>query len=377
MRVQLWKLIRICFFAWQVIANAIICSVGVWQLSTTSGLAIDKYLIFLGAFSLVFVFGIIFIELLVDNPITSRLWFELLWVGIFSVMQLAGAVALCVKHESLCKVDALACQSSQVLLAFIWICFMTLASYTILLAFPAYRCQASDSRVWNHPVNRFRWSNQRKCRLHSPSSPTAQAKPRFNQDDFVVAAPVARRAQNPLSYTHRFGLGSDYEIEHYRPPSHHGAKQVSLNDPPLPTQTAPIAQPAPIQTPHALDMTSNAGPSLHPERMKAAFLPSRREPVQPQPLRPIRREPSPKQPDTMHVSAPPEQKQAGHVASDHRGFEDVQKPTELDLRRASASSRVKPSGPRRQSASSGGGPTSFRPPPLKLEHISSYGDPHG
>jgi hypothetical protein len=401
MKVKLWQCTRICFFISQIIANSLICSIGAWQLSSLAGLPIDKYLIFLGAFGLAFVFTLIFIELALQNPITSRLWFEFLWVGLFFAMEFAGAVAFSTKFPVICSSTAGVdpCRSARPLLAFSWICTAILAGYLILLAFPTYQCHRSNSRIWQYPVKKFRWSDPKKCLFSAPSSPIIP--PTFNQDNFVVAAPVARRLQDPERYAHRFGLGSDYEIEHYRPPSHFGANkgEPRSSSPTPPVPPLPKAQNCclPKSTPTAMApppvsqiFTDNAA-SLYPRHVQAVIpvnipppppLPS---PVPTQLLQPVRSDPTQPvlgdwpRPDAM--SAP----RVSHQARDERPPEGAspeqhippqqQQPSEVGPRHAHSSSRNRPSGPRRRSTSSGGS-MGYRLPVLDLAHISAFKDPN-
>ncbi|KAG2147068.1 hypothetical protein BD769DRAFT_714123 [Suillus cothurnatus] len=90
---------RYILFGLFVVCNAIICTVAVWNHSlvqATGGqtVQVDVYLIFLGAFSLAFIFPIIFADILCTDPFSSRVWIECAWVALIWLMQLAGAAAV-------------------------------------------------------------------------------------------------------------------------------------------------------------------------------------------------------------------------------------------------------------------------------------------
>ncbi|KAG1782732.1 hypothetical protein EV702DRAFT_1066396 [Suillus placidus] len=219
---------RYVLFSLFVVCNAIICSVAVWNYSiiqATGGqtMQVDVYLIFLGAFSLAFIFPIIFADLLCTDPLSARVWFECAWVALIWLMQLAGAAAVtAIAPHIQCsaqatKVNDNSCSSTNVLVSFTWICTIILLLYLSLLVVTAVTTQRIDPGVWHHNIRYLRIETTRQCLPSAQNSPTT---PRF------VIGRGASEAHNPRSlrpvapnpvYGHRAGLDSEYEIEHYRP----------------------------------------------------------------------------------------------------------------------------------------------------------------
>ncbi|KIJ68978.1 hypothetical protein HYDPIDRAFT_172484 [Hydnomerulius pinastri MD-312] len=250
---------RYTFFGLFVICNAIICSVAVWNHSlvhTNQTLQVDVYLIFLGAFNLVSVFTFIFAELLCGNPLTTRVWFECGWIGLFWLMHLAGAAAVTAIEPDLhCNSRVITfvhslCTSERVLLAFTWMCTVILLLYFLLLIFIAVTHQRDDPGVWSSSVHNLRWVTARQCLSSAPNSPS---DPRFKKRAPVdIYNPRPVRPVPVPAYVHRGGLSPEYEIEHYRPAfsaTDHMDLESSLSLPdviPAP-RTIPVpAMPAPV-----------------------------------------------------------------------------------------------------------------------------------
>ncbi|KAG2116754.1 uncharacterized protein F5147DRAFT_674277 [Suillus discolor] len=219
---------RYVLFGLFVVCNAIICSVAVWNHSlvqATGGqtVQVDVYLIFLGAFSLTFIFPIIFADLLCTDPLSARVWFECAWVTIIWLMQLAGAAAVtAIAPHIQCSAQATevnnnSCFSTNVLVAFTWICTIILLLYLSLLFVTAVTTQWTDPGVWHHNVRYLRMVSTRQC---LPSAQNSPITPRFVKGRGTSEAHKPRSlrpvAPNPV-YGYRAGLGPEYEIEHYRP----------------------------------------------------------------------------------------------------------------------------------------------------------------
>ncbi|KAF9246205.1 hypothetical protein BU15DRAFT_40329, partial [Melanogaster broomeanus] len=238
-----------------VICNAILCSIAVWNYSlvhTTPTLQVDVYLIFLGAFGLATIFTLIFAEILCNNPFTTRVWFECGWAGLFWIMELVGAAAVtAIEPDLMCgnPVTAVACTSEHVLLAFTWICTIILLLYLLLLIFTVVTHQRDDPGVWNSSIRDLRFVTARQCLSSAPSSPSAPRFKKRTQVDIYTPQPL-RPAPVP-NYLHRAGLGSEYEIESFRPSfsaTEHMEVESSWNLPeavPLPSAMAAPVRPAP------------------------------------------------------------------------------------------------------------------------------------
>jgi hypothetical protein len=232
-----------------VISNAIITSAAVWNLSIVEDIGdviargISIYLIFLGALGLVVIFTVIFSDLCGKDIFIVRVWFELLWVVLFFMMELAGAAAITVRNGQLCNsnTSASSCASTQVLQAFTWICAISLLGYFILIFISAILKCKDDPTIWSCSVRKFFWQQTRK----NATAPL----PSFRNQVPVIAAPRPRRIitvpEAVLSY--RSGLSLDYEIEHYQPPAPEatdlGPSAAGAPLPPLPLLFQPPSKP--------------------------------------------------------------------------------------------------------------------------------------
>lgn len=229
------KLLRYLFFVIFVISNAIITSAAVWNLSIVEDIGdviargISIYLIFLGALGLVVIFTVIFSDLCGKDSFITRVWFELLWVVLFFMMELAGAAAITAGNGQLCNSDTSvsSCMPTQVLQAFTWICAISLLGYFILLFVSAIMKYKDDATIWRSSVRKFFWQQTRQ----NATAPL----PSFRTQVPVIAAPRPRRIIPEAMLSYRSGLSLDYEIEHYQPPA------LEATDPGPSTAGAPLS----------------------------------------------------------------------------------------------------------------------------------------
>lgn len=278
---------RYVLFGLFVVCNAIICSVAVWNHSLIQAdlggqtLQVDVYLIFLGAFSLVFILPIIFADLLCSDPLSARVWFECVWVAFVWLMQLAGAAAVtaiaphtqCVAQVTL--VNNNACLSTRILLAFTWTCTIILLLYLFLLVVTAVTTQRIDPGVWHHNVRYLRIETTRQC---LPSAQNSPSTPRFikGRGTSEVHNPrPLRPAPPPLVYGHRAGLDYEYEIEHYRPDVPEQIASDSALSLPEAIPAPSVSYPSPAfvysQTMRGL-IPPQTGPPLAPSRLDTSIV---------------------------------------------------------------------------------------------------------
>ncbi|KAF9652849.1 hypothetical protein BDM02DRAFT_2366602 [Thelephora ganbajun] len=163
---------------------------------------ISAYMIFLGAFGLLWIFPIIFLDLIRRSALTSRIWVELIWVTIFWIMELSGAAALsaivpsnhCQLHRGTLRnhlpfytehshviwalvtgrIAENVCLSGQVLLAFAWAVTLILLAYMIMLAVYTILHHATDPNIWKETVREYPWFSARSTLSSSPPSPTVE-----------------------------------------------------------------------------------------------------------------------------------------------------------------------------------------------------------
>lgn len=358
--------LRYAVFAIFAICNAIICSAAVWNLSIARTLGwnfqVDIYLIFVGASGLALIFTIIFVEFARRNAVLNMVWFECVWVGLFWTMELAGAAALtAIVPNHMCDpavrilVDN-SCSSTQLLLAFSWICTITLLGYFLLLVISTILHHKRDRRIWQRTVRNFPWSPS--CD-HLSSEPPSPIIPRFTPKSSTVLAPTPRRAAPAAMYSHRAGLSTDYHIEYYKPP------------PPLTNQPVPPAAVAPVRNhlPRTRNVTENhPGASFYPHYIQPSLIsqpprtlpPTRQHhlPPSPPPLGDWPRANAVSQPLRIKRNNAPQPMAATPTMEAAVG---VSTPIP-------SLPRSRPSGPRRRSNSTGDN----RPPPLDLSKITTF-----
>lgn len=216
---------RYFVFGFFVVCHAIMASLSVWNLSLTQSSSVwnsrlDSYLIFVGAFGLVLIIPVIFLELANMNTVIGRVWFELTWVVLFWALNLAGAAVLSTttaRNQSCnAAVVNLSCTSNQVLLAFIWMNAIVLLAYLLLLSISVLSYRKRDPTILHCSVRRLPWLGGRSVLASAPVSPIS---PQFATPAVPasIAAPRARHPVHNAVYDYRSGLSTDYEIEHYRP----------------------------------------------------------------------------------------------------------------------------------------------------------------
>jgi len=177
--------LRYFVFGLFIICSTILCSVGVWNLSlvqnrTFYNAQVSVYMIFLGAFGLLCIFPLIFLDLIRRNAFTSRIWVEFIWIAIFWVMELSGAAALstivpnnhCARRRG--RIATNTCLSGQVLLGFAWAITLTLLAYMVTLAIYTIVHYATDSNVLNETVRGYPWFAGQSTLSSSPPSPVLE-----------------------------------------------------------------------------------------------------------------------------------------------------------------------------------------------------------
>lgn len=238
---------------------------------------IDIYLILVGCLGLAHIFTVIFIELAYRHGITGRVWFECLWVGLFWLLYLGGASAVTsIAPAHMCDVQRRiidTCTSTHLLLAFTWIMTIILLSYFFLLVTASLVHLKHDSRIFHCYVHKFPWGQFRRS---LPSAPASPSLPGFLKKMPSIIAPKPLRPVPTAIYTHRAGLGSEYEIESYATPA------PDMNDT---LEQFPRAPPIPIvhnsyDIPQSREFTP---PSFYPTYLQSALTLGSRQPEPPLP----------------------------------------------------------------------------------------------
>ncbi|KAI0050914.1 hypothetical protein FA95DRAFT_1603186 [Auriscalpium vulgare] len=266
---------RAFLFGLLVVSNAVICSAGVWSLTQaqTAHLAthVQAYMIFLGAFSLLLVLPVIFIDIFTKHAISGRVWVECAWMTLLAIFHIAGAAAvtatlprdLCTAQGTLSdhrsQRDELTLhhlQSKLLLEGFAWICTTNLLVYLCLLLISTALHARDDDTVWHASVKSYPWYIHFPCRqLKSrPGSPTSLP---FSPSRIVTSPLPAPRPQHPMADFSR------YQIE----PLSLSADAQSLEKP-VPPMPAPPAQ-------HVMQQTRGATAprlGLYPLHIQSALV---------------------------------------------------------------------------------------------------------
>ncbi|KAI5122084.1 hypothetical protein M0805_006066 [Coniferiporia weirii] len=303
-----------------IVCNAVICTVGAWNLSSVQELSrvgqfnfvlhlllfrrshqyvfsplppahADSFLIFLGALGLVVVFPVIFIEVMRKGAITGRVWFEVGWITLFWLLNFAGAAAFtAIAPGALCSFSSPdshrsgpACTSARILVVFSWLNTGFLFLYFFLLSlFAIMHRKEEDGGVWQTSVREFPWFETKQCLRSTPNSPVGARFVKTKLPSLVAPKP---RRPPPVFVHQRAGLSSAVEIEHFTDIA--SAEEQPL--PPNPTVVAPTASnalsfyPQHVQTTMQVTTTtygsntyypSNPGPSPPPIRNWPLPMPS-------------------------------------------------------------------------------------------------------
>ncbi|KAG8680024.1 hypothetical protein FRC08_016593, partial [Ceratobasidium sp. 394] len=125
--------IRYALFALYIIYSGVLVTAGAWHLGLANTIGasaqLDAFVVFLGAFGLLFILAVTFIDTLRKHAVTSTVWFELAWLGLFWVFYLAAAsAATAIGPSTFCGIQGVdilgwrdACAAIKVIIAFTWI----------------------------------------------------------------------------------------------------------------------------------------------------------------------------------------------------------------------------------------------------------------
>ncbi|KAJ3881006.1 hypothetical protein F5051DRAFT_398617 [Lentinula edodes] len=236
--------LRYIVFATSVICSAVIASVSVWNLGFAQSssrpldqvIQVDSFGIFVGAFSLVGVFTIIFAEVGRTNVFTTRIWFDCLWSGFLFLLNISAAsVITALLPSQMCKnthkLPSQACTSTKVLQGFTWLITTSLFAYFLTIFITVFVYSGSDPTLWRYSIydlSTYDRSNS-STRLRSPPSspmPRMTSLKRFVKPPSIpsIAAPRPQRPINNavaaiMPYAYRSGLSPDYQIEHFQFPA--------------------------------------------------------------------------------------------------------------------------------------------------------------
>jgi hypothetical protein len=219
-------LFRYFVFAITVISNAIICSAAAWNLPISKSInlhtqqQVDTYMIFLGAFSLLFVIPMVFVDVFFQRAISGRVWVECLWVDFLWLLHLIGVIFvtsfllrdMCTPQAKF--INGGSCTSARLIVAFSWICTISLSIYLVSLVGSIMLHYKQDCTVWSSQVRSYPWYSQQvhKHKLGSrPSSP----QPRQHHQA-PISAPQPRR---PIQLPSRAVLSFIHKAEHVHLPA--------------------------------------------------------------------------------------------------------------------------------------------------------------
>ncbi|EGN95395.1 hypothetical protein SERLA73DRAFT_186357 [Serpula lacrymans var. lacrymans S7.3] len=374
-------LVRYLVFGLFIICNAVVCSAAVWNRSLVPAegqmMQIDIYLIFLGALGIVFIFSIIFLEILSSNHFTGLVWFECTWIVLFWLLELAGAAAItAVSPGWFCGSGGSRslCVSTQVLQAFTWICTITMLAYVCFLMLSIISHYKTDPDVWHLCIRNLKWSQTRQCLRSMPNSPVSSGFK--TKAPVTFAAPLPRRPVPNAIYTHRVGLSSEYEIELFGDPCSPSVETFTAS--PMAIMVPPaLPPPARVHHPRSSDAAVvEPAPSLYPISMQSHISSHRKTPSLPATPSPLGEWPRSNALDQTTTSRanrvfPPT---SFTFPSNTRTSSEV---ASAETAPSSSSQNLlprtrKPSGPRSRSSST---ESQHKPPPLDLSSVSAFKEP--
>ncbi|KAI0928598.1 hypothetical protein AcW1_005798 [Taiwanofungus camphoratus] len=208
---------RYFVFVLFIVCSVIICSVSAWNLTFTQAIGlnysvqVDAFLIAVSALGLLFIFPIMFIDILRKDTLIRQVRFECLWVGIFWILELSGAVAVTAsKPDIVCiaqgsEMSLNPCTSMKVLLAFTWIATVNLLIYFCALAVIAIIHYHEDPLVWKSSTLDYAWFTIRTSLGNSPPS----SKQTWHKRFFMSASQPRRQTE----FSKRMIAGNESDLE--------------------------------------------------------------------------------------------------------------------------------------------------------------------
>lgn len=173
-----------------LVFNGIIVATGAYTstLAHVVGTAHNMTIFFIvtSAINFVLLLLSITVDIFRRGALTSRVWFEVSWLGLFFVLHLAASsITTRVMGSGICTEDNMdPCASISILSVFGWLstCILFVHLSNLLIAILYYRKYHSD--IWAYSVTDFEWYADRangKNVNSDPSSPVFAAKTLFTQ----------------------------------------------------------------------------------------------------------------------------------------------------------------------------------------------------
>ncbi|KDQ12428.1 hypothetical protein BOTBODRAFT_56718 [Botryobasidium botryosum FD-172 SS1] len=211
-----------------VLFNGIICSVAAWnfELFSDRGLYIpvDVLLIFVGGLAVITILPVLAVDIMRTGATTSHVWFELVWVGVFWILELSGASALTAMTPTLlCNPTATAtylpstCMSTRALLAFTWLSTILLSVHLAMLLISALAHNGTHPHVWYTGVSDFPWFAHTTSSSTAPQTWTGRQK-LGSLEDMPSTTPAGAVAPPPAWTTWNSERPSQPQPARYEPP---------------------------------------------------------------------------------------------------------------------------------------------------------------
>ncbi|THH26941.1 hypothetical protein EUX98_g7244 [Antrodiella citrinella] len=327
---------RYSLFTLFLVFNAVLCSVAVWNYTIAKVLLltahVDVYLAAIGGLAVLFIIPVTFVDMFRKNALTGRVWFELVWVGVFWVLELCGASAFtAINSDTMCSKNAVAiqrdsCTSTRAVQAFSWLITIMLLVYLVILFISALLHYDDDKAVWSSGVRHYPWFNASRAPLGStPPSPN-ESVTKWHRKSLMLTKPQPKRPSRSADFAY---------LEAGSAPSMQQTTRIAV------TALAPE-------------------PSLYPATVAANMLPARAPPTRvPPPLAfPSRQARRPQGSQLLSIPSPIPEVSPGYIESQRTPQTPGSGSRPLQLHARSGSS---------------GSPTRRGPPPpLDLTKISAY-----
>ncbi|GBE82025.1 hypothetical protein SCP_0404010 [Sparassis crispa] len=213
-------------FVLYIVCAVIILGVSAWSLNLaqaalqTAVVQVDIYLICVNAPGVLIIFPILFLDIFRRNALTSRIWFECIWVAISSLLLLAGAVAVSattstVVCHSLPLTPSLdLCTSLRVLVAFTWIGAVNFLAYFCVFANAVVRHHQDDPDIWQASIPDYPWFIVRASLGSAPVSPS-KAEGKVDRKSFKLRPDPILQTE----FSKRMVTRPQYDVEKQLPRS--------------------------------------------------------------------------------------------------------------------------------------------------------------
>ncbi|KAG8904711.1 hypothetical protein FRB99_001297 [Tulasnella sp. 403] len=248
---SLFHVLRTTFLVLFILLNATICAAAALNISMSGSASalrpVDAYLLFLSSSSIVFIFSVILVDILRRGALTSKVWFECVWLSLTWLMNLCGAAATtALSPAAPCSFEARSsCTVAHVLIGVTWTTTLFVLAQLVLILVSAIYYSKRHPDVWTSGVCDFQWFN-------GGGSGKSTAIPSVPPSPTFVARQPPAEPSNPVAHLER--MAQNWQPTTARP-----------SQPVVPAITV-IPAPRPAATTEPQPLTYAYAPDIAPSR---------------------------------------------------------------------------------------------------------------